>query len=141
MGGIGPDVFGEHNAARNAQNDPTNDFLRNKYIAEYMEWHRTNHRFHDNFESDMKWQKFMRYQTWALSLGGAAFAAVVINPNFTQRRSYYMRKIVPFMFGVIFYQWGYRCENMHMTNLLLQMNEYLPLEVRRAMQTKDFRHL
>ena len=28
-----------------------------------------------------------------------------------------------------------------MTNMLLQMNDYFPLEVRRAMQTKDFRHL
>ena len=25
--------------------------------------------------------------------------------------------------------------------MLLQMNEYLPLEVRRTMQTKDFRHI
>ena len=83
----------------------------------------------------------MRYQTLALTLGGVAFAAVVINPNFTQRRSYYMRKIVPAMFGAVAYQWGYRCENVHMTNMLLQMNDYFPLEVRRAMQTKDFRHL
>ena len=83
----------------------------------------------------------MHYQTWAYALGGVAFAAVVINPNFTQRRSYYMRKIVPFMSGLIAYQYGYRNENVHMTNMLLQMNEYLPLEVRRTMQTKDFRHV
>ena len=89
----------------------------------------------------MSKQKLMHYQTWALTLGGVAFAAVVINPNFTQRRSYYVRKLVPFMFGVVFYQFGYRCENVHMTNMLLQMNDYFPLEVRRAMQTKDFRHL
>ena len=83
----------------------------------------------------------MRYQTWGLALAGAGFAAVVINPNFTQRRSYYVRKIVPLLTGTIAYQWGYRCENVHMTNMLLQMNDYFPLEVRRAMQTKDFRHL
>jgi len=76
-----------------------------------------------------------------MALGGFAFAAIVINPNFTQRRSYYMRKIVPFMFGLVSYQWGYRNENLHMTNMLLQMNEYLPLEVRRCMQTKDYRHV
>lgn len=83
----------------------------------------------------------MRKTTYALTLGGVAFAAGVINPNFTQRRSYYMRKFVPLMFGLISYQWGYRNENLHMTNMLLQMNEYLPLEVRRCMQTKDFRHV
>ena len=121
--------------------DSTNDFLRNKYLKEYINWHRINHRFYDEFESDLQWQKLYRYRTWALTLGGVAFAAVVINPNFTQRRSYYMRKIIPFMTGVVSYQWGYRLENMHMTNMLLQMNEYLPLEVRRCMQTKDFRHI
>ena len=76
-----------------------------------------------------------------MTLASVAFAAVVINPNFTQRRSYYARKIIPFMAGVIGYQYGYRCENMHMTNMLLQMDEYLPLEVRRTMETKDFRHV
>ena len=133
LGGIGSDVFGEQNAARNTFYDPTNDFLRDKYLKEYINWHRANHRFYDNFESDLTRQKLMRFQTWAFTLGGVAFAAMVINPNFTQRRSYYMRKIVPFMVGAVCYQYGYRCENIHMTNMLLQMNEYLPLEVRRTM--------
>ena len=53
LGGIGPDVFGEHNAARNSFYDPTNDFLRDKYLKEYINWHRANHRFYDNFESDL----------------------------------------------------------------------------------------
>ena len=75
----------------------------------------------------------MRYQTWAMTFGGIAFAATIINPNFTQRRSYYVRKLVPAMIGVVAYQWGYRNENVHMTNMLLQMNDYFPLEVRRCM--------
>ena len=83
----------------------------------------------------------LHYQKWAIVLASVSFAAVIINPNFTQRRSYYMRKIIPFTFGLIGYQYGYRCENLHMTNMLLQMNDYLPIEVRRAMQTKDFRHV
>ena len=53
LGGIGSDVFGEHNVARNAQSDLSNDFLRNKYLKEYINWHRTNARFYDNFESDL----------------------------------------------------------------------------------------
>ena len=53
LGGIGSDVFGEHNVARLAQKDETNDFLREKYLKEYINWHRANHRFYDNFESDL----------------------------------------------------------------------------------------
>ena len=141
MGGIGSDIFGEHNTAQNKQTAMTNDYLRNKYLKTYLNWHRTNARFYDNFENDLSAQKLMRYQTWAYTLGAVAFAATVINPNFTQRRSYYMRKIVPFMMGLSAYQYGYRNENVHMTNMLLQMNDYLPLEIRRTMQTKDFRHV
>ena len=141
LGGIGSDIFGEHNAARIDQPDRINDFLRNKYLREYLDWHRANHRFYDAFEGDLAKQKMLRYQTWAITFGSVAFAAMVINPNFTNRRSYYARKFIPFMFGVVGYQFGYRNENVHMTNMLLQMNEYLPLEVRRTMQTKDFRHI
>ena len=135
------DVFGDHLTGRKHVQDDVNDFLRNKLFAEYLQWHRTNHRFHDSFESDMARQKMMRYQTYAYVVGAIAFSAVVINPNFTQRRSYYVRKFIPLMSGIVAYQYGYRNENVHMTNMLLEMNEYFPLEVRRMMQTKDFRHL
>ena len=83
----------------------------------------------------------MRYQTWAYAFGALAFAAVFINPNFTQRRSYYARKLIPFGFGVVGYQYGYRNEGLHWTNMMLQMNEYFPLEIKRCLQTKDFRHV
>ena len=141
LGGIGSDVFGEHTTARNLRQDIVNDYLRNKYLREYLNWHRSNARFYDGFESDLTYQKFMWYQKWALTFGAAAFAAVAINPNFTRRRSYYARKLIPFAFGLVTYQYCYRNENVHMTNMLLQMNEYLPLEVRRTMQTKDYRHV
>ena len=36
LGGIGSDIFGEHNAGRNLTPDHVNDFLRNKYLAEYI---------------------------------------------------------------------------------------------------------
>ena len=141
LGGVGADVFGEHNAARNAFPDKTNDFLRNKYLAEYINWHRENHRFYEGFESDFQKQKLLRYQTWAFALGSAAFAAIVINPNFTQRRSYYARKLIPFGFGLVGYQYGRRSESIALTNMMLQMHDYLPLEVKRTLQTKDFRHI
>ena len=38
-----------------------------------------------------------------MALGSTAFAAVVVNPNFTRRRSYYGRKVIPFMFGLTAY--------------------------------------
>ena len=141
LGGIGSDIFGEHNVARNLVIDTTNDYLRNKYLKDYMQWHKENHRFHDNFESDIFKQKMLWYQKWMYAFGSAAFAAIVINPNFTRRRSYYARKLIPFTFGLVAYQYGYRNENVHMTNMLLQMNEFLPLEVKRTMETKDFRHV
>ena len=53
LGGIGSDVFGEHNVARNLQQDHVNDFLRNKYLKDYLNWHRENARFYDGFESDL----------------------------------------------------------------------------------------
>ena len=55
LGGIGSDVFGEHQVARNLAQDHVNDYLRNKYLLEYIEWHRVNARFHDSFESDLKY--------------------------------------------------------------------------------------
>ena len=119
LGGIGSDIFGEHNVARNLQLDQTNDFLRTKYLSDYINWHRENHRFHDNFESDLSRQRMLRYQKWLYTFGAAAFAAVVINPNFTRRRSYYARKLIPFTFGLVGYQYGYRNENVAMTNMLL----------------------
>ena len=119
MGGIGSDVFGEHNAAQNGAKDRVNDFLRDKFLREYLVWHRANGRFHDSFEDDLKAQKRAYYNKWIMTGSSALFAAVIVNPNFTRRRSYYARKIIPAMFGLVAYQYGYRCENLAMTNLLL----------------------
>ena len=55
LGGIGSDVFGEHNTARNLQVDNVNDFLRNKYMGEYINWQRTNNGFYESFEGDLHW--------------------------------------------------------------------------------------
>ena len=133
LGGVGSDVFGEHNAARLNVHDPVNDYLRNKYLTEYILWHRENARFYDGFEQDCMKLKMLQYTKWAITLGSVAFAAVVINPNFTNRRSYYARKLIPFAFGVVGYQYGYRNQNIALTNTLLRMQDYLPLEVRRTM--------
>ena len=83
LGGIGADVFGEHNAARIGFYDPVNDFLRTKYLSDYIVWHRKNVGFYDDFEKDCWNLKVLGIKKWTYTLGAAAFAAVVINPNFT----------------------------------------------------------
>lgn len=54
LGGVGEDIFGETYAARIAKQDPENKYLTLKLVGEYINWHKTNHRFYDNYESDMK---------------------------------------------------------------------------------------
>ena len=48
--------------------------------------------------------------TYGYALGGATFAAMVFNPNFTKRNSWYLRKFTVVFFGVIAAQWGFRQE-------------------------------
>ena len=111
-------------------------------MQKYIQWNRTNNlTFHDSFEMDVARVKLNFYVRWASALGGVVFGATVINPNFTRRRSYYMRKLVPLMTGLVAYQYAYRCSNIHMTSMLMRMHEYMPMEVKRTMATKDYRHV
>ena len=72
---------------------------------------------------------------------GALFALTVVNPNYVKRRSWYLRKINLGIFGAIGYNFAARYQEDQITMTLLKMNDYLPLEVKRALQDKDFRHL
>ena len=81
------------------------------------------------------------YYKWAWTGVGFCFAAMVVNPNFTHRQSYYLRRLWPVVFAGIGYQWGRKIESHNMLCTMVRMHEYLPLEVKRAMQTKDFRHV
>ena len=107
LGGVGSDIFGETYTARVLVQDSVNDFLVRKYFREYIDWQRENHRFHDSFESDWFRCKLNWYRKWGYTFGSIAFAAVVINPNFTRRRAWYARKAIPLLFGVVGYQYGY----------------------------------
>ena len=40
FGGMGSDIFGETFTGQMEVNDPVNDYLRNKYLREYMHWQR-----------------------------------------------------------------------------------------------------
>ena len=83
LGGVGMDVFGEAHAARVVMNDPNNNKLRNYFLTKYLQHHRQNCKLYDNFESDLFRLKMLWYQKWALTFASVAFAAIVINPNFT----------------------------------------------------------
>ena len=141
LGGYGADLWGEHNAAQIHKNDKVNDYLLEKYLNEYIEWHKSTHRFHETYDSDMSKQKRLIIQKWAWASVGFCFGAIIINPNFTHRHSYYLRRTWPLVMSAVGYQWGKKVENENMTMTLMRMNDYFPLEVKRALQTKDFRHL
>ena len=84
-----------------------------------------------------------RYQYYKYGFAGlgAIFALTVVNPNYVKRRSWYLRKVNLALFGAIGYAFAARYQEDQITMTMLKMNDYLPLEVKRALQDKDFRHL
>ena len=72
---------------------------------------------------------------------GALFAGAVVNPNYINRRSWYLRKISTASFAMFGYCLVRRYMEDHITLTLLRNNDYLPLEVKRALRDMDFRHL
>ena len=52
-----------------------------------------------------------------------------------------MRKIAILGWGIVGYNLGRRYYEDHVTKTMLRMNDYFPLEVKRALQDKDFRHM
>ena len=121
--------------------DPTNQFLFGQMMREYLQWHEANNRFYDGYEADKKYMKLRTYLTKIYGLAGIAFAAVIINPNFTSKSSFYLRKINCLLVGYTFYAWGIKRENQQQERMWYRMNDYFPLEVKRALQDKDYRHL
>ena len=52
-----------------------------------------------------------------------------------------MRKIAILSWGLVGYNLGRRYYEDNLTKTMLRMNDYFPLEVKRALQDKDFRHM
>ena len=77
---------------------------------------------------------------WLWAFGGFTFAATVVNPNFTARSSFYFRKINVVLFALVGYHWGRKKQDYHLLNMMLKMHDYFPLEIKRALQDKDYRH-
>ncbi len=141
LGGVGEDIFGETYAARIARKDHENKYLLMKMLKEYIHWHEQNHRFYDGYQSDKSKLHFLSAAKWAWAFGGFCFAGTIINPNFTSKSSFYMRKFNVLLFAGIFYAWGRKKEDYHMLNMMLKMHDYFPLEIKRALQDKDYRHV
>ena len=110
-------------------------------MTEYFQWQRVNNGFHDTFEQDLNRVRFAKYKIGIYSAAGGAFAAAVVNPNFTKRRSWYLRKFNIGFFALIGAAWGKKCTSEATFSLMMKMHDYLPLEVKRTLESKDYRHM
>jgi len=61
------------------------------------------------------------------------FAGCVINPNFIRRRSYYAKKISIGVWGMVGFSLGKRYYDDQILLTMLKMNDYFPLEIKRAL--------
>ena len=100
IGGVGSDIFGEVAAARLPHNDYVNDTLRTRYLREYLQWHIKNQKLSPTFARDLQYVKYYDILKVTNFLIGVAFAAIVINPNYTRRRSYYIKKFNCLVLGI-----------------------------------------
>ena len=141
LGGVGEDVFGETYTARIARRDPENKYLLIKMLRDYIKWHESNGRFYDNYNSDKTKLQFLGAMKYAWATSGLCFAATIINPNFTSKSSFYLRKFNVVLWAMIGYQWGLKKQDYHLLNMMLKMHDYFPLEIKRALQDKDYRHV
>ena len=140
-GGVGEDIFGETYIGRIARQDHDNKYLLTKMLREYIKWHEKNARFYDNYDYDKKKLHFLGSMKYAWAFGGFCFAGTIINPNFTSKSSFYMRKFNVILLATIGYAWGRKKQDFQLLNMMLKMHDYLPLEIKRALQDKDFRHV
>ena len=140
-GGINEDVLSPGGLGRLSHKDSTNSKLLTALMKEYIRWHELNHHFHDTYQQDKRNLRLLSVVP-ALTGGlGIAFAAIVINPNMTSRNSYYLRKINAGLFGMVFFFFGAKKYGQQKEQLVLKMHDYLPLEVKRAVSSRDHRHL
>ena len=75
----------------------------------------------------------MYYFQYLTSAVGVVFAGTVWNPNFVKRRSWYMRKIAIFGWALIGFGFGRRYYEDTITVTMLKMNDYFPVEIKRAL--------
>lgn len=140
LGGVGEDIFGETYAGRIARQDPENKYLLIKMLREYIQWHEQNGRFYDGYQQDKNKLKLLGAAKYMWAFGGFCFAGTILNPNFTSKTSFYARKINVVLWALIGYHWGRKKQDYQLLNMMLKMHDYFPLEIKRALQDKDYRH-
>jgi len=141
IGSVGEDIFGESFPAQIARQDDTNRFLFMKLMREYVQWHEQHARFYPGYEADKSKLWYLSWFKYGWASAGVAFAACIVNPNYVSKRGFYLRKFNVLLFGLIGYQWGRKKQDFHLLNMMLKMHDYFPHEVKRALQSKDHRHL
>ena len=105
-GGLSEDIFGDSHSGRIRLNDDLNKHLLTKKMKEYITWHEQTHKFYDGYQSDKNWLKYKRGLSWIYTISGILFAGMIVNPNYTSSRSFYLRKINVVLFAWIGYSWG-----------------------------------
>ena len=102
-------------------------------LGNYYKWQAANGQFHPSFKADhSKIGRYYMYQ-YASAGVGVMFAGTVWNPNFVKRRSWYMRKIALVTWGLIGFGLGRRYYEDQITTTMLKMNDYFPVEIKRAL--------
>ena len=85
-----------------------NDNARSMLMRDYFDWHAANapKGFGPHYDGDVRRVNRLNTTKWVWGAVGVVFGLTVINPNFTMRRSIYMRKIAPALMGTVGYMWG-----------------------------------
>ena len=111
-------------------------------LKNYVDWKVSNGGgFHPTFEQDRNRIWWLHKYQFIGAGVGVLFAGCVINPNFIRRRSYYAKKFSIGLWGLIGFSLAKKYYDDQMLFTMLKMNDYLPLEIKRALEDKDFRHL
>ena len=141
LGGMGSDIYGETWTAQVERSDPVNDYLSRKLLREYIKYQLANKGLYEGAEKDFKGLRATSALKFFYAGLGGAFAATIINPNFTKRRSWYVRKFNIGLFGLIAFQYGLRQENEKRFMFMMKCHDYFPLEVKRTLESKDYRYM
>ena len=135
------DVFGEESIGKRRIKDPVNTYLFFKLMRNYLKWHEDNGNFYSNYDSDKSRLKFLQYQSYGWALTGFFFAGMVINPNYSSSRAFYLRKFNALLFSWLGYTYGQKKVNTHLNVIMMRLNDYLPMEIKRALASKDYRYI
>ena len=134
-------VFGESFAGREIIEDPMNRDLFMRMLKNYVAQHQSlGYKFHPEMQKDVSRIGFYEKLRYVGAVAGITFAGTVWNPNYCKRNSFYARKFSIVLWGIFGYNLANRYYQDQVTLTMLRMNDYFPMEIKRALRDKDFRH-